>query len=365
MPDAPAADEIEVSVFGPGIGESITVHLGGGHWIVVDSCRDRASGRAAALVYLESLGLDPAICVRAVVASHWDSDHIRALGEIVDTCPAASFWSSGAIGCDEFDALLRLADRDDEPLGNRLRELAGILSALRKREEEEGQRGLHGPRFAAEATMLFELPAEGGLPRRAVHALSPSDRSKIMATEEVRRTLGGGPEIRRRVQKMSRNDASVVLLLDIGGEGVLLGGDLECSDDLERGWNSAVRRAAELGISSDLVKIPHHGSINADDDGMWEGALLPEPAAALTPFFGGTSLPSDEDRQRIRGRTPRCFLTAQKATPATAVVLHSVVPPNGSVSSVEGEMGHVRWRRTLTSGSGQWSVALSNGAEEV
>lgn len=34
----PVADELEVSVFGPGVGESVVVHLGHGDWMVVDSC---------------------------------------------------------------------------------------------------------------------------------------------------------------------------------------------------------------------------------------------------------------------------------------------------------------------------------------
>jgi len=32
-------DELEVSVFGPGYGESLAIHLGLGSWIIIDSCR--------------------------------------------------------------------------------------------------------------------------------------------------------------------------------------------------------------------------------------------------------------------------------------------------------------------------------------
>lgn len=358
--DAPASDEIEVSVFGPGVGESLVVHMGGGEWIVVDSCRDRERQRAAALVYLESLGIDPAEAVRAIVASHWDTDHICTLGEIVEACPEASFWCTAAVGSQEFDAILELAVREDEPLGKRLLELAGILAALRDREEDASQ----VPRLASESSLLLELPAADGLPRRAVHALAPSHRSVMISAENVRYVLGGGGEMRRRVQKMSRNDASVVLLLDLGGECVLLGGDLEYSKDPHRGWQPAVNRARELGLRSSLVKIPHHGSRNAHDDTMWADALDPRPAAVLTPFFSGLQpLPRNSDRERIRRYTPNAFLTTEKATstPSTTL-LPLVIPPSGELRSIEGDGGHVRWRQRLGSSKG-WTVALDNGAQ--
>lgn len=36
----PAADEIEFSLFGPGYGEAVAVHLGDGTWLLIDSCID-------------------------------------------------------------------------------------------------------------------------------------------------------------------------------------------------------------------------------------------------------------------------------------------------------------------------------------
>ena len=37
---APERSEIEVSLFGPGYGESIVLHLGENLWLIVDSCLD-------------------------------------------------------------------------------------------------------------------------------------------------------------------------------------------------------------------------------------------------------------------------------------------------------------------------------------
>ena len=40
---APSAREIEVSLFGPGYGECVLVHLGEGQWMIVDSCVEQGS----------------------------------------------------------------------------------------------------------------------------------------------------------------------------------------------------------------------------------------------------------------------------------------------------------------------------------
>ena len=65
----PRPDEIEVSLLGPGYGESVVVHLGDGEWMVVDSCTGR-DGEPAALKYLDRIGVDPGSAVRMIVATH-------------------------------------------------------------------------------------------------------------------------------------------------------------------------------------------------------------------------------------------------------------------------------------------------------
>lgn len=48
----PAHDELEVSVFGPGYGEAIVIHLGENEWILIDSCIEPESKEPAAIHYL-------------------------------------------------------------------------------------------------------------------------------------------------------------------------------------------------------------------------------------------------------------------------------------------------------------------------
>jgi len=92
----PEPHELEISVFGPGIGECTVAHLGDGAWIVVDSCIDRTSGHPAALDYLRTLRVDVASQVKLVVATHWHDDHIRGLGKILEAAESARFVNSAA-----------------------------------------------------------------------------------------------------------------------------------------------------------------------------------------------------------------------------------------------------------------------------
>ncbi len=101
----PAESEIEISVFGPGFGESVVAHLGQKQWLVIDSCLNRDTGNPAALDYLNAIGV-PHENVVLVVASHSDSDHIRGLAAILRHCTGASFVTSAAMSSEEFRTLL-------------------------------------------------------------------------------------------------------------------------------------------------------------------------------------------------------------------------------------------------------------------
>jgi glyoxylase-like metal-dependent hydrolase (beta-lactamase superfamily II) len=92
---APNADEVALSVIGPGYGEALAVHLGNGSWMLVDSCIAEGEALPPSLTYLDDLGVDPS-AVALVVATHWHDDHIRGLSTLVDECKRARFYCSAA-----------------------------------------------------------------------------------------------------------------------------------------------------------------------------------------------------------------------------------------------------------------------------
>jgi len=72
----PDAQQVEVTLLGPGYGESAAIHMGNNHWAVIDSCIDSNTGQPAAIAYLENMGVDPASAVDLIMATHWHDDHI-------------------------------------------------------------------------------------------------------------------------------------------------------------------------------------------------------------------------------------------------------------------------------------------------
>jgi glyoxylase-like metal-dependent hydrolase (beta-lactamase superfamily II) len=130
----PNPQEIEVSFFGPGFGESVVIHAGNDEWIVIDSCIDSDSGQPAALVYFNQIGVDPSKAVRLVLATHWHDDHIGGMAELIRQCATAEFACSAAVTRNEF--LEVAAVYNSRPLASP--GLVGLLPAVRKTLNEAG-----------------------------------------------------------------------------------------------------------------------------------------------------------------------------------------------------------------------------------
>ena len=153
MPDLatpPHADEVEVSLFGPGFGECILVHLGSGNWLLVDSCFDQRRRVQPALEYLRRIGHDPASAVRLVVATHWHDDHIRGLAEVVRTCEAADFYCSSALRKPEVLTVIGTQAAYTQSSG--ARELHDVLTVLGQRSAVSGSPLI---RWAGAERLLF------------------------------------------------------------------------------------------------------------------------------------------------------------------------------------------------------------------
>lgn len=97
----PENDELEITLFGSGYGESVVVHIGDGKWIIVDSSINRDTRKPAALEYLEGIDVDVSSQVKGVVVTHWHDDHIRGISEIAKKCSSAKFCISAALMCSQ------------------------------------------------------------------------------------------------------------------------------------------------------------------------------------------------------------------------------------------------------------------------
>lgn len=357
----PAAEQIEVSLFGPGYGESLAVHLGDGRWMIVDSCIDPESRSPAALDYLDSIGVDCSEAVAVVVATHWHDDHIRGLADVVKRCDKARFACSSAFHRRELLDLISTPASATARISAGTSEFARVLSIVRDRR-------LAGVLSGGSVTLLTENTIVDRSQRCEVLALSPSSASVERALVALADLLPEHLRPQLRVLAPEPNAASVALWITGDSHTALLGADLETEEDDDRGWGAVVAFSpARRGVAG-LVKVPHHGSVTAHDQRMWDVLLAPSPNAILTPWHRGRNqLPSDADGDRICALAPDAVIAgrAERKTPKYDRAVERTLREAGIARrSATGRMGHVRARSVLSEPS-EWCVELVAEAQRL
>jgi len=353
----PATDEVEISVFGPGYGESILLHIGKNVWFVVDSCIDPLSKKPAPLAYFQQIGIDPAHCVRQVIASHWHDDHIRGLGKLFRACSNAEFVCSSAIQSKEFLEIVRAYGTRAMMESTGTDEFNIVLDALRERAAVSGLRYMP-PRFARANLLLWQNTD------CTIHALSPSDASILAAQLDLARLFPAEKEAKRRLLATDPNKTAVVLWIRIGDFVILLGSDLDETTDDQRGWSVIINSSLRPSGKASLFKIPHHGSDNAHTSGVWSELLLENPFAALTPYEkGDMKLPTRKDVERICSHTTNAYSTAvvgrKRIVKRDRTVEKTIRETVLDIKQLHTSIGHVRFRANVPN---DWSVELFGDA---
>jgi hypothetical protein len=363
--DPPQTGELELSLFGPGIGECIVVHLGAGNWMVVDSCLGPEGNGPIAIEYLRHLGVNISQDVKLVVASHWHDDHIRGIAQVVRYASSARFACSAALRCEEFLTLVEAyAEAKLVEHTSGLSEFAEVLQIL---QDRGAQRNLAGPHhWAADGSRLYQNSDPFNV---EVYALSPSSGTITDGRIAIARLLPQVDEAIRRFPRVSPNDSSVALLVKADVDGFLLGADLERGRE-GRGWRAVVDSQVRPGGQSSTYKVAHHGSSNADLSDTWTTLLVATPYALLTPYAGGRQpLPSEGDVHRIKMRTGHVYCTAWPPTKSPG-------RRNGSVERTMKEVvcsrrstrkvpGHVRIRMPLEGDATDARVEVYEGARRL
>jgi hypothetical protein len=365
--DPPAPDEIEVSVFGPGYGEAIILHLGAGKWILVDSCKDPASGLPAPVKYLHDLNVSLQDAVKLIVATHWHDDHVCGISNVFDECASAEFAISDALRTDEFLQLVGLYRQYTVMRSSGLDEFTRVFELLQARRER-GVR-FNSPKLASADKLLYrdQIPLGSETVEAYVYALSPSDVSILQAKLAFAELLPREKESKRRVASPTPNYASVVLWIEVGDHKILLGADLQKTPNPKTGWSVILSDSTAVSGRAGVFKIPHHGSENAHHERVWSELLSREPFAIVTSFRRGTkALPSPEDIERITGLTPRAYATAppgrRRQKWGERVVRDLVRQVTRHIQSVHYGWGHVRLRQKISEKSGFYHIELFGDA---
>lgn len=346
----PEGDEVEVTLFGPGYGECVVLHLGAGNWAVVDSCIDPA-GEARALTYFERLGVDPS-AVKLVVATHWHDDHIRGLADVLEACGQATFCCSAAFAEREFLAAVGATqNRHLTVTGSGVQELHRVLSSLK--------RSGASPRFAMANRLIW---AQGAA--RMV-ALSPDDSAFATFLAAIAEHLPGLGERKGRAVALTPNGVAVVLWVRVSNCVVLLGSDLE-----RRGWAVVLRDRDDRTAPASVFKVPHHGSAGAHEGRVWDQMLDREPVALVAPWSrAGRVLPTAVDVDRIAAATPNAYVTTGRPRGGpirrrTAPVERSLREAGVRVNRVPISDAAVRLRRKIGR-TDPWRVELLGDARGI
>ena len=342
-----------MTLFGPGYGECVLIHIGNHQWAIVDSCFD-TNQKPAALNYLRSLGLDPSETVSLIVATHWHDDHIRGMAELVKVCDSAIFCCASALGEEEFLATLAaLERRPATATGSGLRELYRVFSLLVARSAN--------CKYAISNRLIFSQD------NCSIWSLSPSDQAHSAFLRRIGYLLPGELEAKRRVPALTPNDAAVVLLVIVSDTSILLGADLE-----RKGWLEVLNIYSAPNCEPSVFKVPHHGSQDAHEDRVWNEMLAEDPIAVLTPWRrGGRELPKENDARRILSLTERAYVTASTADVAgksvrrkNNTVERAIRETGARIRTVGLSSGMIRLRKKVNS-SADWNIERFGSASRL
>jgi hypothetical protein len=344
--EPPADDELEVSIFGPGKGECIVVHVPNGPWFVVDShiVRDSGGERSVAAAYLkDTLGVES---VFGVFFTHWHSDHTGgALSLLEAFAPAiAVVGLPAAFSKQELASYLADQIPEDETV-KPIRDLLGTMSFLEKNKAVDRVR----------LTYRVNLAPSGAAWN--LEALSPS------AEDEK----GALAELTDRRSSYDRNSTSVVLRLEVAGMIVILCSDLPKGKNDLCGWRRIVATQGSR-LVADIVKVGHHGSSTAFYEPAW--SLMGQSGrtvAGITPFPAAKGhLPRPEMVKEIGQHCDRLFISAEAKNSSRAgrvSIAHTPFVRYTPVRTVPfSNVGHIRVRM-LNSGAPP-NVELFGGAFE-
>ena len=311
---------VELSFFGPGFGECVAINLGANDWIVVDSCVNPTTGEVAALSYFSQIGVSPVDSVKLVIATHWHDDHVRGLGKLYRECSNATFVCSTALSQKEFNQLVERNKISRTIVKNGLSEFAEVFDELCTRMKGKQPSSI---KWAIADTSLWNNVGcpSASLWRCTVHSLSPSHTSFTNSQIDIAKLLVSQDPANNVLlpKDINPNHISVVLHLQIGDYAILLGSDLEETGHPGTGWSVIVDSTTKPESKASIFKIPHHGSVTAHNEDIWNEMLTENPCAVLTPFVNGNVyLPKDTDVARIATYSDNAYSTSDRRIGKTA-----------------------------------------------
>jgi hypothetical protein len=331
----PAADELEVSVFGPLRGECVVLHIPGAGWYVVDSftVRRGASIVPVATHYLRDLlGVDR---LAGVLLTHWHEDHTEGARELLESFTGGV----GLVGLPRAFSTPELATF----VGAYIRQESGfrpVRDLLQVMDFLDGN-GAVQRLLLGEGVQLAPRGAACSL-----EALSPS-------VEDERRLLSAIAAIlpsatTKNTTRLNVNAGCAVLRIEYGELRIILASDLDAGDHNQVGWRHIVAQN-HGALRAHVATIGHHGSPTAYHEEAWREIGDPANTVAISTLFPAKSkpLPREQVLEKVRKHTRCVLLTGHPgANVKSSVSVPKKHLPFSSYSPlhVAGDPGQVRIR---------------------
>jgi len=344
----PEDNELEISVFGPGYGECVLLHIGKNNWIVVDSCVFPGDYYPAPLLYFDKMNIDYN-SMKLIIATHWHDDHIKGIGTIFKACTNAEFVCSDALKNQEFLELIEIFGDCVISNDSGIYEFHKVVTEMVQRRENNIVPNT--PKFAVADRRIWKSTFKDNnenIIMTNLYSLSPCDEAILSAKLEIKKYIPLLKEYPKSIPSISPNQTSVVLWLSFNDICILLGSDLEEKNNPNKGWSVIIDSNTRPDGKADIYKVAHHGSINAFHPGIWKELLTEHPIAVLTPFSKGKKIPDSEGIKKICSNTSNAFITgdplAEKKIKRRPVVEKIIKEATGKIKMMSPSYGHIRIR---------------------
>ena len=294
------SNEIEISVFGSGIGEAVAFQFKK-EWILIDSCFNNKVCQPTTLHYLKELSVNYAEDVKLIIITHWHDDHIKGALELIRHCSRAKVIIPPVFKSEDFRKLSLLYLRSGMIFENGVEEITKIIYYLINKRRDFNIGGVD--------TLFYKSNNVGT--DLSVYGISPSPAVPLNELISLSYILENNPQ---RIPNSNHNLASVATLVNVDDLFLLFGADLEYDEhDTEVGWQHVLHKCGCInGDKSSFYKISHHGSSTGDHPEIWSKLLNYNPYAFVTPHKKGKyNLPSEKDILRIKKNTSNGFVSGK------------------------------------------------------
>jgi beta-lactamase superfamily II metal-dependent hydrolase len=355
--NGPLSDEIEITIIGPGFGESILIHFGNNCWAIVDSCIDSKSKRPAALAYLDSIGVDPKDAVKFILATHWHNDHIGGMSELVTVCSSAEFSFPPGLDQKQFAEFITLYNKKSTAIDNGVSEIYKTFRTIMSTGRKWG--------FAlANVTLFSGRNVTTGIDTK-ITALSPSHPDCLKFLSFIGSQSPPPGVSVTRVPSPNSNLLSSAAWVEIGEKNILLGADLEERANPNSGWSAVLASTARPQGAASIFKVPHHGSENGHHAQVWSQMLIGDVIAVVTPWTRGRGLPQRSDCDRIAQLASQSFITSGRTNLSLRygqAVTKTLREANIRLTRSEFPTGSVSLRTPISALDTSWNIKCSSEA---